>query len=81
MPVCHREDVKTTHLVRSEEHRSEEASVNGGLIHHHTIFLIVARVAGNGNYGIVSCWKLSARNNEVMRQKTVASIRYTDFSE
>ena len=43
-----------------EEHGSEEATVNGGLVHHDRVLLVVATVAGNGHNGIVPCWQLPA---------------------
>ena len=53
-----------TYLVSPEEHGSEEASVDGGLVHHHTIFLIIAAVAGDRYNGIVACWQLSAKSGK-----------------
>lgn len=45
-------------IVASEKHRSEEASINGTLVDHDRIFLIVAGVAGDGNDGVTARWKL-----------------------
>lgn len=36
-------------LIRAIEDRSEETPIDGTLIQHNRIFLIIARVAGNGN--------------------------------
>ena len=41
--------------VRAEEDGAEEAPVNGRLVHHDTILLVVAAVAGNGNNSIMPC--------------------------
>ena len=43
-----------------EEHGSEEASVNGGLVHHDRVLLVVATVACNGHNGIVPRRQLPA---------------------
>lgn len=45
-------------LVSPEEHGSEEASVNRGLVHHHTIFLVVPAVACYGHDCIVTSRQL-----------------------
>ena len=56
------------YLVGPEEHGSEEASVDGGLVHHHTVFLVVATVASNSHNGIVPSWQLSAPDGHVRQQ-------------
>ena len=51
---------KTTlaHPVGAEEHGAEEASVDGGLVHHEGVLLVVAAVAGNGHNCVLASWEL-----------------------
>ena len=39
--------------VGTEEDGPEEAAIDGGLVHHDGIFLVVAAIAGNGHDGVV----------------------------
>ena len=39
-------------LVRAVEHRPEEAAINGRLVQHHRILLVVAGIGGNGDDGV-----------------------------
>lgn len=41
-------------LVRSIEHRPEKAPINGTLIQHNRIFLVVARIASNRDYRVTA---------------------------
>ena len=56
-----------THLVSPEEHGAEETSVYGGLVHHHTVFLVVAGVAGDSHYGIVTGRKLPVKCRDTIK--------------
>ena len=41
-----------TVIVGSEEDRAEEPSVDGALVQHDGVFLVVARIASNGDNGV-----------------------------
>ena len=51
---------QAAHPVGSEEHGSEEAAVDGGLVHHKGVLLVVAAVARNGHYCVLACRQLPA---------------------
>ena len=59
-PKQRSQGTKSGDLVFAEEHGAEEASVNGGLVHHHTVLLVVPAVAEDGHYGIVPGRQLPA---------------------
>ena len=55
------QSVGTAYPVGSEEDGPEEAAIDGGLVHHNTILLVVAAIASNGHNGVVACWELPAQ--------------------
>ena len=55
------QQVGTAYPVGSEEDGPEKTTIDGGLVHHDTILLIVAAIAGNGHNGVVTCWELPAQ--------------------
>ena len=46
------------HPVGAEEHGAEEAAVDGRLVEHDAVLLVVARVAGDGHDRVVPCRQL-----------------------
>ena len=57
-----------------EEHGSEEASVNGGLVHHDRVLLVVATIACNGHNGIVPRRQLPAHQLCTLKTFSTASM-------
>ncbi len=65
----------TTHLVCPVEDGPEEAPVDGRLVHHQTVFLIVARVARNGHNGIDACRQQQGHDHVTVMFKMVVGTR------
>ena len=49
---------RAAHPVGPEEHGAEEAAVDGGLVHHEGVLLVVAAVAGDGHNCVLASRQL-----------------------
>ena len=58
---------RAAHPVGPEEHGPEEAAVDGGLVHHQGILLVIAAVAGDGHNRVLPGRQLPVSHADVVQ--------------